>query len=151
MTGVQPKRGHLAAGGSLVWSKEWAYARRAQSSTCGAAMHVRGPGTRNEHTEVQQISASGKTLTSTSTYMRFRVVRRRRRAFFRCKRFSSDGFMYDMFCRNSRSTRLRFTCRRKRLSARSMDSLLRTFTPTAKMNRLLGKVWFEVFAFRGLF
>jgi len=61
---------------------------------------------------------------------------RRRRDFLARSRFSSEGFMYAMFCRYSRSTRLRFTWRRKRLSARSIDSFPRTLTPTAKINPL---------------
>ncbi len=74
-------------------------------------------------------------------YRRFRLLSprlrsrwRRRRAFFFLSRFSSDGFMYAMFCRYSCRTRLRFTWRRKRLSARSMSSLFRTFTPTANVD-----------------
>lgn len=65
---------------------------------------------------------------------RFRSRWRRRRAFFSLRRFSSDGFMYAMFCRYSRRMRLRFTWRRKRLSARSMSSLFRTLTPTANVD-----------------
>jgi len=73
-------------------------------------------------------------------YRRFRLLSflrsrcRRRRARFFFMRFSSDGFMYAMFWRYSRRIRLRLTWRRKRLSARSMSSFPRTFTPTAKVD-----------------
>ncbi|MCS3674809.1 hypothetical protein GGP66_002248 [Salinibacter ruber] len=40
---------------------------------------------------------------------RFRWRWRRRRDRFSSSRFSSEGFMYVMFCRYSCSTRLRFT------------------------------------------